>query len=78
MFRSTEPGEAVAGGRGHREPALSLLLARHGQHQGLPAGQREPQLVLLTPAVFGHVDDVAQVQRQVDAGGDVLGALVTL
>ena len=66
-------------GRGrYLEPALGLLLALHGQHEGLAARQGEAQLVPLLAALLGDVDDVAEVQRELRVRGAVLDALVTL
>lgn len=50
------------------EPFLGLLLALHGQHQCISTGKRESELVLLPPAIFGHVDDGAQAEWYVCVG----------
>lgn len=60
------------------EPFLGLLLALHGQHQHLSTGKRESELVLLPPAVFGHIDDIAQAEWYIRVGRLVFRAFITL
>lgn len=62
----------------YSEPAVRLLLALHGQHQCVPVGQREAELVVLPLAVFGRVHHRALGQQQVHIGARVLGTLIAL
>lgn len=79
---SARPGEARVSGRGtgsvYLQPFLGLLLALQCQHQDLGSPLGEAQLMPLVPAVLGHIDDTADVQRQPQVWLPVLGAFVTL
>lgn len=70
---------APPGGDGwYLQPTLGLLFALDRQHQGLAAGQREAQLVPLLASLLGHVDDVAEVERELRVGGAFFDALEAL
>lgn len=60
------------------QPFLSLLPALQRQHQDLSGPLGEAQLMPLVPAVLGHVDDAAGIQRQPQMWLPVLGTFVTL
>lgn len=48
-------------GRKYLEPSLGLLFALNRQDQSFASWQREAQLVSLFLALFGDVNDVAQI-----------------